>query len=128
LLVFELVSAIRNSHAPKIYICNVATQPGETDGYSIHDHVQAIETHTQFVDSALENAGEYLFDYVLANNNQNYPIPRAMSHLQPVLPILARGQDYQVITADIIDAERPWRHNPTKLANELMNWYKQLKS
>jgi len=127
LLVSELVTAIRSSRAPKIYICNVATQPGETDGYSIHDHIQAIETHTQ-VDFVSENAGGYLFNYVLANSNQNHPIPPAMSHLQPVLPTPVRDQGYQMVTADIIDAEYPWRHDGSKLANELMTWYKQLKN
>ena len=128
LLVFELVSAIRSSRAPKIYICNVATQPGETDGYSVQDHINAIETHTQVVDSVLENAGGFLFNYVLANSNQSHPIPQAMSHLQPVLLNVAHNLGYQIVTADVVDEERPWRHDAVKLANKLMNWHKQLKS
>ncbi|RME75076.1 MAG: YvcK family protein, partial [Chloroflexi bacterium] len=47
LLVSELTHAIRASNAPKVYICNVATQPGETDDYTLDDHVRAIEAHTQ---------------------------------------------------------------------------------
>ena len=40
-----IVNAIQSSDAMKIYICNVMTQPGETDGYSVTDHVQAILNH-----------------------------------------------------------------------------------
>lgn len=38
--------AIADSPAPKVYFCNAMTQPGETDGYSLEDHVRAIEKHT----------------------------------------------------------------------------------
>ena len=46
LVVKGIVDAIQASNAMKIYICNVMTQPGETDGYSVTDHVQAIYDHT----------------------------------------------------------------------------------
>src|SRR3990172_2991539 len=42
MLVREVVGAIRASHATKIYIQNIMTQPGETDGYTAADHVQAL--------------------------------------------------------------------------------------
>ncbi|MCF0259006.1 MAG: YvcK family protein [Erysipelotrichaceae bacterium] len=46
LIIKEISNAIYNSPAPKVYFCNTMTQPGETDGYSMEDHVRAIETHT----------------------------------------------------------------------------------
>ncbi|GAB4413402.1 MAG: YvcK family protein [Anaerolineae bacterium] len=116
LLVGEIAAAIRASSAPKIYICNVATQPGETDGYSLEDHVQAIELHA--------NAG---FNLVLANNNLSHPIPASMSHLHAILPTPARDNRYTVIAADVVDEQYPWRHDPLKLAYELMSWYKKNK-
>lgn len=116
LLVGEIAAAIRASSAPKVYICNVATQPGETDGYSLEDHVQAIETHA--------NAG---FNFVLANNNLSHPIPDSMSHLHAILPTPASDSRYALVAADVIDEQYPWRHDPFKLANELMNWYKTIK-
>jgi uncharacterized cofD-like protein len=137
LLVTEIASAIRASNAPKIYICNVATQPGETDSYSLDDHVQAIEAHaglehrtempeTNWGISRIRAPDPYLFDFVLANSNLDHPMPDPMSHLQPILPIPPTHQGYKVITADVIDELHPWRHDSTKLADQLMKWYKKL--
>ncbi len=129
LLVAEIVSAIRASAAPKIYICNVATQPGETDHYSLDDHIQAIEGHTRTIESssysdeiAYSGYGQNLFNYVMANNNLSRPIPTAMN-LQPIVPEPPRDNSYRVIQADVVDDVYPWRHDPFKLADQLMNWY-----
>lgn len=62
LLITEIASAIHRSAAPAVYVCNVMTQPGETSGYSVADHVRAIVDHT----------GPNLFSYVLMNDA---PIP-----------------------------------------------------
>ena len=59
LLVEDITRAIRASNALKIYICNVATQAGETEGYAVGDHIAAIERHT----------GPGLFPFVLVNDN-----------------------------------------------------------
>src|SRR5690606_27165607 len=45
LLVPHISQTILNSNAVKIFVCNVMTQPGETDHYSVYDHVRAIEEH-----------------------------------------------------------------------------------
>lgn len=58
LLVEDVVEAIKKSKSTKVYISNVMTQPGETDGYNVLDHVEAINKHTK----------ENLIDYVIANN------------------------------------------------------------
>lgn len=58
LLVDGVVDAIKKSSAPKVYISNIMTQPGETDNHNVLDHVQAIVKHTN----------ENLVDYVIANN------------------------------------------------------------
>ncbi len=136
LLVADIVKAIRASAALKIYICNVATQPGETDGYAVDDHLEAIEAHTRVIDNRLlepESDGaslplpaadkSYLFDHVLANNNQTHPIPISMN-LQPVQLIAPSDRTYTVIAADVVDELHPWRHDSFKLADELMAWYK----
>jgi uncharacterized cofD-like protein len=143
LLVTEIVKAIRTSAAPKFYICNVATQPGETDGYTLDDHVQAIEDHTSLVDNLLDNfalsyannairlttqpENRCLFNFVLANNNLAYPIPDFINQLQAILPDLPNDNRYQVIGADVIDEQNPWRHDSIKLANQLIESYKHLK-
>ncbi|NLY08429.1 MAG: YvcK family protein [Tissierellia bacterium] len=60
LLVQGIVPSIINSNAPKVYICNVMTQSGETYRYSVKDHVQAI----------LDHSAETLLDYVVINDAQ----------------------------------------------------------
>ncbi len=119
LLVTEIMTAIRASNALKIYICNVATQPGETNGYSLDEHVQAIEAHTHSEGNHYE---KYLFEYVLANSNLDHLIPSVMN-LQPILPIPPTNNHYEVIAVDVVNEQRPWRHDSRKLANQLINWY-----
>lgn len=113
LLPSEIVRAIRASQALKIYICNVATQLGETEGYSVSDHVKALQRHV----------GRETFPFVLANDNFEVELP---SHPDIKLVPLAEeaGEGYQLITADVIDEEKPWRHDPTKLAGCLMDFYR----
>lgn len=60
LLVNGLIDSINYSKAKKIYVSNIMTQPGETDKYSIADHIKKIYEHTD----------EFKFDYVLANNKE----------------------------------------------------------
>lgn len=114
LLVNGIVEAIRASAALTIYVCNVATQTGETDGYSVADHVLALEKHI----------GQGVFDIVLANNS--FPSKNAGPHTHYVLPspdtpgVLRR---YQLHLADLTDAEYPWRHDPDKLAKALLASY-----
>ncbi|WP_240421533.1 gluconeogenesis factor YvcK family protein [Paenibacillus periandrae] len=63
LLVPEIARTIVQSKALKIFICNVMTQPGETDGYSVSDHIQALHDHVE----------QDLFDYVIVNNGEIPP-------------------------------------------------------
>ena len=110
LLVEDIVKAIRASRAAKVYVCNVAIQPGETNGYDVAAHVAALERHI----------GPGLFDYVLANNRSDIPLP---DHLPPeemvaLKPEAIRG--YRLVAADVVDLTNPWRHNPGKLAAAVM--------
>jgi uncharacterized cofD-like protein len=114
LLVDDITRAIRVSNAVKVYVCNVATQPGETDGFTVGDHVQAIERHV----------GLGLFSYVLANNNLDQALPADWS-LAPVGLDTPDGVDYEVLAADVVDEQRPWRHDPGKLAHILMRMLDQ---
>ena len=58
LLVPEIATALRRSDATKIYICNAMTQPGETDGYTVADHLRAL----------IDHIGPGVADYVLVND------------------------------------------------------------
>lgn len=63
LLFEEVVSAIERSKAKTIYVSNLTTQPGETDGFTLNDHIKAIE----------DVIGEGAIDTVIANNNFDIP-------------------------------------------------------
>jgi uncharacterized cofD-like protein len=60
LLVDGIVGVIKASSAYKIYVCNIMTQPGETGGYKLSDHVNAIEEHSYkgIIDCVLTNKGK----------------------------------------------------------------------
>jgi uncharacterized cofD-like protein len=110
LLVSDIAQAIRVGRALKVYVCNVATQHGETDHYSAADHVAAIARH----------AGAGLVDIVLANDRLDVNFsaaPQGVGELvQPrALPGL------RLVTADLIDVEYPWRHDSRKLARAVMD-------
>jgi hypothetical protein len=66
------------------------------------------------------------FNNVLVNNNLSHTIPPEMSHLAPVLLSNPPHERYHVVGADVIDEQHPWRHDATKLANQLINWFKEV--
>ncbi len=111
LLVEDIRRAVEASSAAKIYVCNVATQPGETDGFDVGQHMGAL----------LRHVGRGLIGHVLANNN---PISSTeQPHLQPVALHYPRHGGYLVIAADVVDPAAPWRHDSKKLAAQLMHFY-----
>lgn len=112
LLIPEIASAIQAVTIPKVYICNVATQNGETDAYSLADHVTGLETHV----------GKQFFSHILVNNNLNNPLPEHLDR-DLVNPRLPDKMEYRLVKADVIDESRPWRHDSHKLAKQLITWY-----
>jgi len=113
LLVDDIVRAIRASRAVKVYVCNVAIQPGETDGYDVGAHVAALERHV----------GPGLFDYVLANHRLDMPLPDHLPHEELVSLGEQSPGDYTLVTADLVDLTNPWRHDSGKLAAALFELY-----
>jgi uncharacterized cofD-like protein len=109
LLVPDLADALRATRAQKFYACNVATQPGETDGYSCGDHVHTIEKHT----------GGPLFDMIVCNRPTGNP-PKGTEWVQ-----IDEGldQSYPVYSADLTDRENPRRHDSVKLAQTIMDLF-----
>ena len=75
LLVPELVEAIGRSHAPRLYICNLMTQPGETDGLDVSGHLRAIESQLASI-----GVQQRLFDSVLAQD----ALPAGPNWLLPI--------------------------------------------
>jgi len=115
LLVKDLIKAIRASRAIKAYVCNMAIQPGETDGYDAADHLAALERHV----------GPGLFDYALINNRFDMTLPEHLPREELVASSQEKIEGYRVVAADLVDLSNPWRHDPHKLAAALMQLYKE---
>ncbi len=113
LLVPGISQALNSTKATKMFVCNLATQPGETDNYVVADHIAAINRHIAMVDSG----DDYWIDLVLANNNLSIPPDRGggnTRYVEPEGPI-----SVPMITYDLVDEERPWQHDSNKLAEAI---------
>lgn len=108
LLVPDLVDAIHVSKACKIYVCNVATQEGETDGYSCEDHIRAIENHI----------GSNIFDVVVANNRYEGVLPAGVDWVR-----IKDSNHKNLYQTDLLDIDNPWRHDSAKVSRTIMELY-----
>jgi uncharacterized cofD-like protein len=99
LLVQDLLGALHASQAAKVYVCNIATQSGETDSYTSFDHVRSLEEHV----------GNKVFDVVLCNEDSHWVRVDEKSL-----------QDPRVRRADLTNKSFPWRHDSANLAETLI--------
>jgi uncharacterized cofD-like protein len=112
LLVDGIRQAMAISQAMKIYVCNVATQHGETDDFAVSHHFEALVNHI----------GSGLFDYVLANDNVQGPLPD--SWLSTPVTIDSFAVDgARVVTADVISELNRYHHDSQKLATAILRLY-----
>jgi uncharacterized cofD-like protein len=115
LLVDGVVDAIMRSKAIKVYVCNVMTQPGETDGYTASDHVRAIARHAP---------GKQLFTHVLVNTQK--PSPDRLQQyeryqqyfVEPDLENI-RAMGYTPVPGNFISETDVVRHDPVRLASAM---------
>lgn len=106
LLVQDLLGAIRSSRAVKVYVCNLATQAGETDLFTCYDHVRALEEHV----------GENVFDVILCNSNYAGQLNEDSQWVIADEKTLA---DSRTFCTDLTNVNEPWRHDSTKLTGAL---------
>ena len=112
LLVAGISGAIRRSRAMKVYVCNVATQHGETGGFSVADHVDAIFQHV----------GPGLFHHVMVNTNLSRRLPAgSLDQTIAAEGLVPRG--VRVVRADVVDDEDLFHHDPSKLSDALLKLY-----
>ncbi|MDQ6846626.1 MAG: YvcK family protein [Candidatus Dormibacteraeota bacterium] len=114
LLVDGMVEVLRATPAIKVYVCNVASQPGETQGYTVSEHLSAIEHHV----------GGNLFDYVIVNSNLAPALP-ASAQAAGTSRILfdrdeASRKPVHYILADVVSPAVSSHHDPEKLARVIM--------
>ena len=112
LLVQDLLASMRSSRALKIYVCNIATQEGETDSFTAADHIRALESHV----------GGDVFDVILCNINYNGTLNSTSVWVRADEETLA---DQRTYAADLADNLHPWRHDSNKLAQAIMNLYNE---
>lgn len=144
LLVAPLCRAVIGSPAPKLFVCNVATEHGETDGYAVEDYWNALRAHCPGFEP----------DGVLVNNNLSGKLPpgapiefvrprgaqpaglsgvRGPSPPAPAPNMTSAAGRFSTLQpanhilpmhlANVIDDGRPWRHDSEKLARSVMHWY-----
>lgn len=113
LLVEDLARAVDASDAMKVYVCNVATQRGETDNFRVRDHVEALLRHLP---------GNPL-DFVLANDKLGAVLPAHWQVSQVTFSEDLEIPGVELVQADVIDSRNPLRHDSKKLAQALMRLY-----
>ncbi|HLQ35487.1 MAG TPA: gluconeogenesis factor YvcK family protein [Chloroflexota bacterium] len=113
LLVPGIREAIRSSRAVKAFVCNIATQVGDTEGLDVLQHVRVVQAHV----------GSGLFDYVVANDNFSAEVP---SEWPTELVRCRSGQDVgdlRLLEMNVVDETNPIRHEPSKLSEALLKLY-----
>lgn len=120
LLVKDIADAIAQSPAPCIYVCNIMTQPGETQGYTVSDHIRAID----------KACGRPLFNAVLVHKKS--PSARALIRYaqQKSHPVYLDREEVvklnrRIVMANVMseDEQQCVRHDHHRLAKVLMRWY-----
>lgn len=117
LLVRGVADAIRNSRALRVYVCNVMTQAGETDGFAASDHVRGL----------LDQVGPSLFTHVLVNTkpirNSELLARYEAEGAEPVQADLDRVRTLGVtpVPARLVSEEDVVRHDPHRLGRALMS-------
>jgi uncharacterized cofD-like protein len=116
LLVDGIASTITGVRAVRIYIANLMTEPGETEGYTLADHLDAIRAHVGFD----------LFDYVLVNRRAIHPSVTAKYAQRGSMPIATDGRAALGSRAAIVEHDLAWqveqgkiRHAPEPLAQAI---------
>lgn len=118
LLVRGVADAVRRASAPRVYVCNVMTQPGETEGFNAADHLRAIAAA----------AGPGLFSHVLVNVQP--PTNAVLSDrykAEGAIPVVAdlpelRRLVPEIITGGLISEQELLRHDPDALAGGVMRF------
>lgn len=122
LLIKEIAEEIEKSGAKKLYICNVMTQPGETDGFTVSDHVKTILNHVE---------NRKIIDTVLVNN---YFPEEALEKYKAEnsYPVIADYEELKKLGVNVFeyrltdnDSSGYVRHNPSRLMRAVYYWFRK---
>jgi len=114
LLIPQIAHAIARSRAPRVYVANLMTQPGETSGYALADHLRAIRQHTP----------RRVIDWVVANRQPISSDVARRYRAQGSEPVSVNLGDlqklgYRVVLDNLLEEHGVIRHNPTRLSQLL---------
>lgn len=120
LLAPEIQESLKKTSAKKVYIANIMTQAGETTGYTLSDHLNAIQKHTF----------EGVLDFVIANNNTEITDENRERYLNEGSRLVEVDgnkipDNIKLIQDDFLLEDEYVRHNTEKLAREIMNLVKE---
>ncbi len=110
LLVPGIRSALEATHGLRVYVANVATQPGETERYTLSEHIAALAAH---------EVGP-LLDVVLANDDPAARVPDDYPSEPVRIDLPAGGSHPRVVLAPVVDPANAHRHDPRRLTEALI--------
>lgn len=127
LLIKDISKAVNESSAKKIYVCNVMTQPGETEGYKVSDHLKALVSHSGY---------DKIVDAVLVNNDLpaelTAPYKDAGSEPVEVDSDEVQKMNIEIVRKNLIEDRRFEdghssfiRHSPGRLARVIYYWFRK---
>lgn len=122
LLIKEIAQEIANSSAKKIYVCNIMTQPGETDNYSVANHVNAIINHagsSSIMDAVLVNDSlpdNLALKYKAANS---FPVKLDTENI--------KSSGVKIVSKRLIEESKEGfvRHSSNRVARAIYHWYRK---
>ena len=111
----EIAKALSQSRAPRVYIANLMTQPGETTGYTLADHLRAIQKHVP----------RRVIDWVVANRQAVSPPVARRYRRQGAEPVALDLEaleklGYRVILDNLVEERGVLRHNTRRLSRLLL--------
>jgi uncharacterized cofD-like protein len=116
LLLPEIRDAVAASPGLRVFVCNVATQPGETTGFDLADHVEALVRH----------AGTEVLDTVLGNNQFEARVPPGYGNEAVRLRWPAGVTPApRLALEDVVDPANGHHHDPARLAAALLRLYER---
>lgn len=128
LLINDISKAVSQAKAKKIYVCNIMTQPGETDGFTVSDHIKTLIKHAKY---------EKIIDAVLVNTElpQDLIAPYKDAGSEPVVVDTNEisKMNIEIVQKNLIEDKRFEdghssfvRHSPSRLARIIYYWYRKV--
>jgi len=121
LLTKGITDSIAASAAVKVYVCNVMTQPGETDGFKVSDHIKTLTSHShpRVIDYCVANSGVIPADMLERYRQQNsFPVVNDRENIE--------NMGYRLIEDDFVISDDVIRHDHLKLAKIILGFIDEI--